>query len=113
MTDHSVLEREAPNRRVRTTSDTAATNTAAAFTELICADAGLLHVEFNAIIAANFPPGDGQRHRRPPRGPRPAVVNRPRPAASRSPAATPGGLAWRSWDRARLHCSRQRSPPPG
>lgn len=76
-----------------------------------CADRDRLRAEFDAIIAANFPPpGDGPRSRRPPRpmvGTRtlpPGPATRPCRAAVRGPASTgpnppPRGRA------------RQRSPP--
>ena len=105
MTDHPTLERAAPDHHARTASDTAV-----AFAELISADAGLLHAEFDAIIAANFPPGDGQRSQHPPRRPGPPVTDRPRPAAPPSPAAAADDRS-PTWVGAQPH-TRQRSPPP-
>jgi hypothetical protein len=113
MTDHFTLERAAPGHRVLTASDTMTSDTTAAFAELICADAGLVHVEFDAIIAANFPPGAGQRNQGPPRRPRPPVLDRPRPAAppilttatAQSPAASSSPVG------TQLHHCRERSPP--
>jgi hypothetical protein len=50
MTDHPTPERAAPEHRVATPS-----GADVAFADLIYADTELLHVEFDAIIAANFP----------------------------------------------------------
>src|SRR4051794_13785123 len=112
MTDHATPERAALGYRTapeqpRTTSDAAA-----AFADLICADTGLLHLEFDAIIAANFPVGGGQRSRPPPRQSRPAAPARPQRPAPRQPAPTASGLA-PSEPRAggQMRLSRQRSPP--
>jgi hypothetical protein len=107
MTNYPTPERAALGHREATTS-----GTSEAFADLICADAGLLHVEFDAIIAANFPVGGGQRSRRPPRQPRPVVTDRSRRPARREPATTAAGLA-PSAPRggAQVHLSRQRSPP--
>ena len=83
MTDHPTPLRAAPDQRVATPS-----GTDVAFADLICADTGLLHVEFDAIIAANVPAGGGQPSRRPPRRSGPAVADRPRRPARRQPATT-------------------------
>lgn len=107
MTDHPTLERAAPGHHART-----ATDTAVEFIKLIGADAALLHAEFDAIIAANFPPGDAKRSQRPPRRPAPPVTDRPRPAAPPSPAVAADGWARSpTWVGTRPHCTRQRSPP--
>src|SRR3954467_830525 len=44
-------------------------DTQAVFVELVCADPELLQAEFDALVAANFPPGHGRRSRLPPRPP--------------------------------------------
>jgi hypothetical protein len=55
-------------------------DTPSVFAKLICADPGLLRAEFEALIAANYPPGDGHHSRRPPRRTRPLRTDRTRPA---------------------------------
>ena len=87
MTDHPTPERVAPDQRAATPS-----GADVAFADLICADTGLLHVEFDAIIAANFPVGGGQPSRRPPRQTRPAVADQPQGPARRQLATTAAGL---------------------
>jgi hypothetical protein len=84
------------------------------FTELVCADPELLRAEFEALIAANYPPGDGHRNHRPPRQTRPLRTDRARPAprasSSRRPGlwSRPGGRAGPTGaDRA----PRERGPP--
>jgi len=62
MTDHRALDPPAPVDPVRAP-------TRSVFAELVCADPGLLRVEFDALIAANFPPADDRRSRCPPRRP--------------------------------------------
>ena len=107
MTDHPTPERVAPDQRAATHS-----SATVAFADLICADTGLLHVEFDAIIAANFPVGGGQPSRRPPRQTRPAVADQPQGPARRQLATTAAGLpssAPRGGTQMQL--SRQRSPP--
>jgi hypothetical protein len=107
MTDHPTPERAAPEHRVATPS-----GADVAFADLIYADTELLHVEFDAIIAANFPVGGGQPSRRPPRQTRPVVADRPRRPARRPPATTaasPASSAPRGGTQ--RHLSRQRSPP--
>jgi hypothetical protein len=107
MTDHRTPLRAAPHQRVATPSGADVT-----FGDLICADPGLLHVEFDAIIAANFPVCGGQPSRRPPRQTRPAVADRPRRPARRQPATTaasPASSAPRGGTQ--MHLPRQRSPP--
>ena len=82
------------------------TSAAAEFAELVCADPVLLHAEFEAIVAANFPtPPLGER---PPRG------------ESGAPTRVPAGLARPGVDyldvggtaHAMSTLRRQRSPPP-
>ena len=107
MTDHPTPERAAPDQRVATHS-----GADVAFGDLICADTGLLHVEFEAITAANFPVGDGQPSRRPRRRSRPVVADRPRRPARRplaTTAASPASSAPAGGAQRQL--SRQRSPP--
>jgi hypothetical protein len=107
MTDHPTPERAALGHREATTS-----GTSEAFADLICADAGLLHAEFDAIITANFPVGGGQRSRLPPRQSRPAVADRPQRPARREPVATAASLAPSApRGSAHVHLTRQRSPP--
>jgi len=55
-------------------------DTPSRFAELVCADPELLRVEFEALIAANYASGDGQRRRCPPRRKRPARIDRARSA---------------------------------
>ena len=107
MTDHPTPERAVLGHRIVATTDAAV-----AFADLTCADAELLHGEFDAIIAANFPAGSGQRTRLPPRRPRPAVADRPRRPVRRTPVTTAANLA-SSAPRGggRAYLSRQRSPP--
>ena len=87
MTDHPPPERAAPEQRAATPS-----GADVAFADLICADTELLHAEFDAIIAANFPVGGGQPSRPPPKQTRPAVADRPRRSARRPPATTAASL---------------------
>jgi hypothetical protein len=79
------------------------------FVELLCADADLLRLEFDAIIAANFPPtGTGQQHPSPPpRQPIPAT-GRLRPEGNRRPAPAVTGSPRRG---RRVPEARERSPP--
>jgi hypothetical protein len=81
------------------------------FVELICADPGLLRVEFDALIAANLPPGDGRRSRRPPRRPGPSATGGPQPVSPAGPAAAVRGPAWAQPEAAPRRRARQRSPP--
>ena len=52
MTDHPTLEPPPPCASARVNQQAPR---AAAFADLVCADHELLHAEFDAIIAANFP----------------------------------------------------------
>ena len=107
MTDHPPPERAAPEQRVATPR-----GADVAFADLICADTELLHVEFDAIIAANFPVGGGQPTRRPPRRSRPVVADRPRRPARRPPATTAASPASSAAaGGTQMQLSRQRSPP--
>ena len=58
-------------------TDQGAADTQSVFAELICTDPELLRAEFDALIAANYPSGDGRRL--PPRRPGPPWVERTRP----------------------------------
>ncbi|WP_219417332.1 hypothetical protein [Pseudonocardia nigra] len=89
------------------------TATGAAFAAVVAADAELLRIEFDAIIAANFPAGRAQRSRHPPRR------SGPLQGVDQPPAETPGGAvaaatgrAWAFPGRPGEHQARQRSPPP-
>jgi hypothetical protein len=86
-------------------------NTAyAPFAELLCADADLLRLEFEAIIAANFsPPGSGQRLRLPPRRDPIRATGELRPAELRRPVVAVAGSPS---PHARIPEARERSPPP-
>ena len=107
MTDHPTPERAALGYCVTTPS-----GADVAFADLICADTELLHVEFDAIIAANFPAGGGQPSRRPPRHTRPAVADRPRRPARRPPATTaPSPASSAAAGGSQIQLTRQRSPP--
>jgi len=107
MTDHPTPLRATPDQRVATPS-----GADVAFGDLICADTGLLHDEFDAIIAANFPVGGGQPSRRPPRHTRPTVTDRPRRPARRQPATTaPSPASNAPAGGTQMPLSRQRSPP--
>jgi hypothetical protein len=84
------------------------------FITLVCADSELLRIEFDAIIAANFPPSDGRRCWCPPRRSRPVLrTDQARRRTPASPAAAvvngpgdaPSGVI-------RRQRARQRSPPP-
>jgi len=96
--------------------DTARSDTAtgADFATIVCAEGDLLRLEFEAIIAANFPPGQGQRSRCPPRQPGPLLrTGRLRPETPASPAATACPVARASCPRGTAERARQRSPPAG
>jgi hypothetical protein len=86
MNDHPALACEAPDHPVCAPADLHSV-----FAELVCADPGLLQAEFDALIAANFPPGNGRRFRPPHRGDR----HHPEPSGPggrrrRSPRRGPG-----------------------
>jgi hypothetical protein len=106
MTDHPCLEYPAPAAAATPVP------VMGAWVELVCGYAGLLRVEFDAIIAANFPGGAGQRHRRPPLRRGYLLTDRPR---YRTPAAPTAGIG--QPDRAHVDTeelrerARQRSPP--
>ena len=111
MTEHHTLDRLPPERRVPEPADTGA-----ALVELLCADSELLRVEFDGIIAASFPPGDGQRSRRPPRRPaRCAADLSGAPPAGRLTGAVRGpGRTRRAAAGDPRARARERSPPvPG
>jgi hypothetical protein len=92
--------------------------TPSVFAELVCADPELLRAEFEALIAANYPPGDGRRHRRPPRRAAPPRAERARPAPqalsslpSGWPAGSPSGSGGRTARARTNHAARERGPP--
>ncbi len=106
MTDHRVLDPQVPVHPVPTP-------TRWVFTELVCADPGLLRVEFNALIAVNFPPAEGRRDRRPPRRPGPPGIDWfrliPPPGP---PGVGPGGVVvWIRPVPGPDRPARERSPP--
>jgi hypothetical protein len=105
MNDDPGLAHNAPVHPVSAPADTRSR-----FVELICADPGLLRVEFDALIAANFPPGDGRRSRRPPRRPGPSATGGPQPVPLARPAAAVRS-AWAQPEAAPRRRARQRSPP--
>ena len=84
---------------------TTPTSAAGEFVDLICADVALLHAEFEAIMAANFPP--------------PPPVDRLSLSKSGPPMRVPADLAWphmKYWDAGETTHAinvvhRQRSPP--
>jgi hypothetical protein len=92
--------------RVRPTPAAATAPALTTFAELICADSDLLQLEFDAIIAANFPPGTGQPTARPPI--KPATVSTRRAEPSRSTRSPRVG---RPRHRAQPTYPRERSPP--
>lgn len=83
----------------------------ARFVELLCADADLLRLEFEAIIAANFPPsGTGRRFPCPPRWEPIRSTGRLRPVGMcRSVPAVAGSPSLVST----VPDARERSPPAG
>jgi hypothetical protein len=89
-------------------------DTASRFAELVCADPELLRAEFEALIAANYPSGDGHRRSCPPRRKRPPRIDRARPApraiSSSRPRILPrpGGRKGRT---AAVRATRARGPP--
>ena len=107
MTEHPTLE---PTDTVhpRTGEPSAAADTTATFTDLVCADHELLRAEFDAIITANFPDAaDGTQHRRPIRPFVPGMGRgAPRDAPTPSAHRQRGGTAGAQHPRA-----RQRGPP--
>lgn len=89
-------------------------DTPSRFAELVCADPDLLRAEFEALIAANYPSGDGHPCSCPPRRKRPPRIDRARPApraiSSSWPWFLPGsgdGEGRTGADRA----ARERGPP--
>lgn len=107
MNDHPTLGR-APEHCAPEPADTDT-----AFVDLLSADKELLRIEFDEIIAANFPSGDGRQTRCPPRRPEPPVADRPRPAAPASREATACGKGFVPPDVTANRRARQRSPPLG
>ena len=82
MTAHSAMKH--PGHPVSAPADTALADDALAdtrsvFAELVCADPELLQAEFEALIAANYPPGDARTCRQSPRRSGPPRTDRTRP----------------------------------
>ena len=104
MTDHHTLE---PAAAVRIRAGEP--GVAAAFADLVCADDELLHAEFDAIIAANFPGAAEHGH---PLGPdTPVVVTTERVFPRRwptPPGRRPGRGSATAVQKLR---ARQRGPP--
>jgi hypothetical protein len=67
-------------------------DTASRFADVVCADPELLRAEFEALIAANYPSGDGHRRSCPPRRKRPLRIDRARPAPRAISSSHPGFL---------------------
>ncbi len=106
MNDDRTLGHPAPDHPVSAPADTSAV-----FADLVCADPGLLRVEFDALIAANFPPADVRRFRRTPRRPGPTRTQPALPLpAARSVVATGSPAPIRAAS-APDRRARQRSPP--
>jgi hypothetical protein len=106
MTEHPTLE---PTDIVhpRTGEPTAAADTTATFTDLVCADHELLRAEFDAIITANFSDAADGTQRRPTRPFVPGMGRgTPRDAPTTSAHRQRGGIAGAQHPRA-----RQRGPP--
>jgi len=84
------------------------------FAELVCADPELLRAEFEALIAANYPPGDGQRCPRSPRWTAPLRFDWVRPGPQivswRRSASLPGSPG-RTGRIGADHAARERGPP--
>jgi hypothetical protein len=92
-------------------TDSAPADTLGVFAELVCADPELLQAEFDALIAANFPPGDGSWSRHPPRRSGPTGTDRAAlvPPAIPSPRSGPHpGLQGRTGTDP---AARERGPP--
>ena len=91
-----------------------APDTASRFAELVCADPELLRAEFEALIAANYPPGDGRRCGCPPPRKRPPRIDRARPAPRAISSSRPGFLPGRGGRKGRTGADsapRERGPP--
>jgi hypothetical protein len=112
----SLLERRASHRHHGTADPGRSPDnaTAAAFDEVVCADRDLLRLEFDAIIAANFPPGKAERSRRPPRRHGPLLrLGRLRPGATGSAITAASRPARVSRTARGPRRPRQRGPPGG
>ena len=91
-----------------------APDTASRFAELVCADPELLRAEFEALIAANYPPGDGRRCGCPPPRKRPPRIDRARPAPRAISSSQPGFLPGPGGRKGRTgadRAPRERGPP--
>ena len=111
MSDDPALAQRAPVHPLAAPADTAPADTHAVFVELVCADVGLLQVEFDALIAANFPPGNGRRSRRPPRRPGPPRIDRARPSPQAIPSSRSGPRSPSGTGTGTAHAARERGPP--
>ena len=88
--------------------------TPSVFAELVCADPELLRAEFEALIAANYPSGDGHRRSCPPRRKRPLRIDRARPAPRAISSSRPGFLPRPGGRKGRAGAdrpARERGPP--
>ena len=107
MTAHHTVDLTAP-RRARSAPVTATAAVPTAFADLICTDPDLLQLEFDSIIAANFPAGTGHPSSRPPMQPA-ALSTR----QLELPRSTGSGLVGRPRRRSQPAYPRERSPPSG
>jgi hypothetical protein len=106
MNDHPALACEAPDHPVSTPADLQSV-----FAELVCADPGLLQAEFDALIAANFPPGNGRRSRHPPRRSAPPGTDRARPTPQAVSASRSGPRSGSAGGIGTDRAARERGPP--
>ena len=110
MTDHPTLEPTTAAVRIRAGEASGAAAAPSAFADLVCADHELLHAEFDAIIAANFPGAAERGHRLGPDTTVVAVTERvsehrcPAPSDRRPGRGRAGGVQGLR--------ARQRAPPP-
>jgi len=90
-------------------------DTPSRFAEVVCADAELLRAEFEALIAANYPFGDGQPRSCPPRRKRPLLIDRARPEPRAISSSRPGLRPRPGGRKGRAgadRVARERGPPP-
>jgi hypothetical protein len=92
-------------------TDIAPADTHAVFAELVCADPELLQAEFDAIIAANFPPGDGSRSRHLPRRPGPTGTDRAAAVPPAAPSPRSGPHPGSGGETGTDPAPRERGPP--
>jgi hypothetical protein len=108
MTEHPTLG-PTDTVHLRAGEPSAAADTTAAFTDLVCADHELLRAEFDAIIAANFPDAaDGTQRRCPTR---PVVPGTGRGAPRDAPTPSAHGAQRGGTAGAQHPRARQRGPP--